>query len=245
MEEVVVPAGRMWKIERAELRKDEGGVGTADIYIDGEIFMGPNKDFTLNGRFDISFNKSVTFPIWIRGGAKVRVGDSRQKLQVVEVFLEPWKKPVPKLESLAALAGHVGEYPCSTGLFGAPAVQTALRSILADDYGAYLEHVELSGCGAIAWRGSSLLMDISQLHVGGYSSLIVVNPKTSKVWLFWLPGTVGERKWKMYGPQPVPAEVSKAVVDDLNSGWGHVASFSWRDGVLVFGPPKLRGLVPE
>ena len=65
-----------------------------------------------------------------------------------------------------------------------------------------------------------------------------VNPKTNKVWLFWLPGTVGERKWKLYGPQPAPDDVSKTVVDELNSVWGHVASFSWRDGVLVFGPPK-------
>jgi len=197
-----------------------------------------NKDFTLSGHFDISFNKNQTLPIWIHGEARVRVGDSLRTMDVTEFFLEPWKKPVPKLESLASLAGHVGEYPCGTGLLGASTLQTALRSVLADDYGAFLEHLKFSGCGAIEWRGPLLLMDVSQLHVGGYSSLVMVNPKTSKVWLFWLPGTVGDKKWKMYGPRPVPEEVLKLVVDDLNSGWGHVASFSWRDGELVFGPPK-------
>jgi hypothetical protein len=237
MGEVVVPAGRMWKVERAATLKDEG-VSTADLYVAGQMAIGPNKDLSLNGRFDISFNKSPTFPIWIHGGAKVRVGDSRQTLDVSEAFIEPWRKPVPSLGSLASLSSHVGEYPCQTGLLGASVLQTALLSVLSADYGAFLEHMQFSGCGAVAWRGPLLLMDVSQEHVGGYTSLIMVNPKTSKVWLFWLPGTVSDKHWKLYGPQPVPDEVSKLVVDELNSVWGHVASFSWRDGGLVFGPPK-------
>jgi hypothetical protein len=240
MDEVAVPAGRIWKIEGAEKLKDKGGGATADLYIDGEISTGPNRDLTLSGHFEISFNNKTSqqFPIWIHGGAKVRIGDSRQKLDVIEFFLEPWRKPVPRLDSLATLARHVGEYPCATGLFGARALQAALRAVLGDDYGAYLEHVQFSGCGAIAWQGPFLLMDVSQLHVGGYSSFILVNPKTSEMWLFWLPGTVSEKKWKMYGRKPVPDDVSKIVVDQLNSTWGHVARFSWREGSLVFGPPK-------
>ena len=111
------------------------------------------------------------------------------------------------------------------------------QDVLAADYGAYLEHIQQSGCGAIARRGDWLLLDVSQLHVGGYTSFILVNPGTKQVWVFWLQGEVMD-KWTLYGRQPVPGDVSKAIVDELNSIWGHVASFWWRDGGLVFGLPR-------
>jgi hypothetical protein len=241
MGQVVVPAGRLWKVDAAPPRT-ETGVGTADLYIDGEVFVGPSKDFTLSGHFDISFNTNRTFPIWILGNAKVRVGDSRQKLVVTELLLEPWHTPVAALESLASLARHVGEYPCSTGLLGAPVLQSAIRSVLAGDYGAYLEHINQSGCGPVAWRGAWLLLDVSQLHVGGYTSFILVNPTTTEVWVFWLQGRVAEKRWKVYGHQPVPSGVSKIIVDELNLTWGHVVSFSWGESGLVFGPPKAVAL---
>jgi hypothetical protein len=237
MGQLVVPPGRIWKVEGAPPLTD-AGARTTDLEIDGDVFMGPAKDLSLNGRFEISFNRKVTFPIWIRGNAKVRIGDSREELVVTELSLEPWHTPVPALESLTSLARHVGEYPCSTGLLGAPVLQSAIRSVLAADYGAYLEHIQQSGCGAIAWRGAWLLLDVSQLHVGGYTSFILVNPTTKQVWVFWLQGEVMDKKWMLYGRQPVPGDMSKAIVDELNSSWGHVASFSWRDGELVFGPPR-------
>jgi hypothetical protein len=237
MGQLVVPPGRIWKVEGAPPRTD-AGAGTADLYIDGEAFMGPDRALTLSGNVDISFNRKLTFPIWIHGNTKVRIGDSREKLAVTELMSEPWHTPVPALASLTSLARHVGEYPCSTGLLGAPVLQSAIRSVLAADYGAYLEHIQQSGCGAIAWRGAWRLLDVSQLHVGGYTSFILVSPTTKQVWVFWLQGEVMDKKWMLYGRQPVPGDVSKAIVDELNSSWGHVASFSWRDGGLVFGPPR-------
>ena len=87
-----------------------------------------------------------------------------------------------------------------------------------------------------------MLLDVSQLHVGGYTSFIIVNPKSAGLWVFWLPGMVKEQKWKLYGRQPVPSEIPKVIVDELNTIWGHVASFSWREGALTFGPPKVKVL---
>jgi hypothetical protein len=144
-----------------------------------------------------------------------------------------------QLTTVGDLSKHIGEYPCRSGLLDDAVLQRALREVLADDYGAFLEHMRISGCGAVAWRGSSLLLDISELHVGGYTSFIMVNPQSAGIWVFWLPGTVKEQNWKLYGQRPIPTEISKVIVDELNSIWGHVASFSWREGVLTFGPPRF------
>ena len=144
-----------------------------------------------------------------------------------------------QLTTLGDISKHIGEYPCRSGLLDDAVLQRALREVLADDYGAFVEHVKISGCGAVAWRGSSLLLDVSQLHVGGYTSFIMVDPQSAGIWVFWLPGTVKEQKWKLYGRRPIRAQISGVVVDELNSIWGHAASFSWREGVLTFGPPRF------
>ena len=133
------------------------------------------------------------------------------------------------LGTLAELSRHIGEYPCGNGILDAPVLRGVLRELLQDDYPSYLQHVAASGCGAIERRGSFLLMDVSQLHVGGYDSMIFVHPETGQIYLFWLQGQVAERRFKIYGKRPLPADVSMAIVDDMNSGWSHVAQFSWVD----------------
>jgi hypothetical protein len=142
------------------------------------------------------------------------------------------KRSVPQLGSLAELSEHVGEYPCSTGLLEAPVLRAALKGILGTDYDAYLDHMHFSGCGAIQRPGAFLLMDVSQLHVGGYSSLIFVRPSDGAVYVFWLRGTVAEKRYALYGVQPVPDEVRQTIVTEMNMAWGHVATFSWRGAIL-------------
>lgn len=103
---------------------------------------------------------------------------------------------------------------------------SALRNILGNDYPAYHEHIGLSGCGAIEKRDGFLLMDVSQMHVGGYTSLIFIRLSDGAVFLFWLKSTVAEKQGSFYGQRPIPAAVSQIVESELNSAWGHVAHFS-------------------
>jgi hypothetical protein len=83
-QEVVVPAGRLWKVEGLTPYESERGIGTADLYIDGQMFVGPDRDLNVSGKFDILINKTQKFPLWILAGSKVRVGDSRQQLVITE-----------------------------------------------------------------------------------------------------------------------------------------------------------------
>ena len=81
---VAVPEGRTWKVYGLSPYVSEKGIGTADLYIDGQIMVGKSKDYTVYGKFDISINKPQQFPLWILSGSKVSVGDSRQKLVITE-----------------------------------------------------------------------------------------------------------------------------------------------------------------
>lgn len=86
-------------------------------------------------------------------------------------------KPQPRLARLTStreLVKYVGTYPCSNGLLRQPVLLSALRRILGNDYPAYRKHMKVSGCGAIEKRDELLLLDVSQLHVGGYTSMIFV-----------------------------------------------------------------------
>jgi hypothetical protein len=86
--------------------------------------------------------------------------------------------------------------------------------------------MRLSGCGAIEKRNGSLLLDVSQEHTGGYTSLIFVRLTDGAVFLFWLKSTVAERQWSFYGHRPIPTPVSHMVGSELNNMWGHVAQFT-------------------
>jgi hypothetical protein len=104
----------------------------------------------------------------------------------------------------------------------------ALKNAMGQDYSAYREHMQASGCGPIERRDGFLLMDVSQLHVSGYSSLIFVRQTDGVLFVFWLKSQVGEKQWQFYGPRPIPEAVTKTVETEMNQEWGHVAKFTVR-----------------
>lgn len=130
------------------------------------------------------------------------------------------------LTSTRDLVKYVGTYPCSSGLLQQGVLLSSLRKILGGDYQAYREHMGMSGCGAIEKRDGFLLMDVSQLHVGGYTSLIFIRPSDGAVFLFWLKSTVAEKQCSFYGQRPIPTTIRQIVESELNEEWGHVARFS-------------------
>lgn len=132
-----------------------------------------------------------------------------------------------RLASTRDLAKFVGTYPCSNGLLQDRVLLSSLRKVLDSDYQAYREHMGLSGCGAIEKRDGFLLMDVSQLHVGGYTSLIFIRLHDGALFLFWLKSTVAEKHWSFYGQRPIPTTVCQIVESELNKEWGHVAQFSF------------------
>jgi len=137
------------------------------------------------------------------------------------------------LSRVQDLGNYVGQYPCQNGLLTTPTLRKALRSVLASDYDAYLEHMSLSGCGAIERRGGYLLLDVSQLHVGGYSSIILVHESGGQLYLAWLKGPVGEHDLTVYGLNPPPEDALRTFARSLNVSWGHVACFLPDKGTLL------------
>jgi len=231
-EPVTVPEGYFWKVQGLEADRPEG-IGTADLYLDGEISLGnPMVDedwVTIHGRLELTIQRRQEAAIWIRGSSVVAVGDSRQDVEFLEFTYGSAGGPgTAKLTSMVDLVDYVGTYPCSTGLLKESVLLRALERALGGDYGAYREHMQASGCGAIERKEGLLLMDVSQSGVGGYSSLIFVRLGDGAMYVFWLRGIVSDRKWKIYGSPPIPVAVVKTVVDQMNTKWGHVASFRAR-----------------
>ncbi len=135
------------------------------------------------------------------------------------------QQPESSLTKLQDLGRYVGEYPCLNGLLKAPVLNAALRKTLGSEYNAYAEHMTFSGCGAIVRNGPYLLLDVSQLHVGGYTSIILVRESDGVLFLAWLKGTVVGRDITIYGPKPIPQSVLDTFARTLNVAWGHVACF--------------------
>ena len=79
-------------------------------------------------------------------------------------------------------------------------------------------------------------MDVSQQHVGGYTSLIFVRLTDGQLFLFWLKERVVEKKYEFYGPRPIPTEVGEIVQSEMNSQWDHVASFEVQGDSLKITP---------
>jgi hypothetical protein len=138
----------------------------------------------------------------------------------------PESQPTPSLGSLRDLARFVGTFPCSNGLLDDPVLLGALDAALGPDAPAYHDHLGFSGCGGIQEDDGLLMMDVSQLHVGGYSSLIFVSVPDESLYLFWLKGTVSDKIWEIYGPRPIPQRVMNWILAEMNQGWGHVARFT-------------------
>lgn len=78
----VVPKGHVWKVSGLTPYESETGVGTADLYIDGQVQIGEDRGYTIYGKFDFSLGRKQRVPLWILEDSKVGVGDSRKTLTV-------------------------------------------------------------------------------------------------------------------------------------------------------------------
>ena len=164
----------------------------------------------------------------MRWRARVTLGVLRIALASAVASAADKGAPPPRLTSTRDLAHYVGTYPCSNGLLKDRVLLGALKKTLGPEYDAYREHIHFSDCGAIERRDGFLLLDVSQLHVGGYSSLIFVRLTDGNLFLFWLKSTVADKQWQLYGPRPIPETVLHTVETEMNTSWGHVALFSMR-----------------
>lgn len=124
------------------------------------------------------------------------------------------------------LKRYIGTFPKETDFFNNPIVIKELKRILGSNYKLYLDHVSLSGCCSMISKDNLIVGDISQLHVGGYSSMIFIDIANRKMYLFWLSSTVSDKIYKIYGDRPIPKTILQLIVDNMNEGWGHVANFT-------------------
>lgn len=123
------------------------------------------------------------------------------------------------LSDIHQIGRFVGTFPCETGLLNSPALRAAFKRTLAADYAEYLKHISISGCGKLEMRGQYAFADVSELHVGGYTSYIFVRPDNGAMYVFWLNSTVAQKQWAFYGPKPIPDIVLQTVADDLFECW--------------------------
>ena len=130
---------------------------------------------------------------------------------------------------------YLGVYPCAgkDRFFREPEVLHALKPILGKDWSAFEQHRSMSGCSAIARYNNYLFVDISQLHVGGYESMVLFNPENKTAYVFWLKGRVLDWDAVTYGKHPIPGDVLDKFQHELSLGWGHVASFDVQNGSLA------------
>jgi hypothetical protein len=138
---------------------------------------------------------------------------------------QPSKPTAGRLSDIHQISKFLGTYPCESGLLDSPALKSAFKRTLGADYREYLKHISLSGCGRLEMRDQYAFADVSQLHVGGYTSYIFVRPSDGTTYVFWLNSTVREKHWAFYGPKPIPEIVLHTVETELNEAWGHVAHF--------------------
>jgi hypothetical protein len=132
-----------------------------------------------------------------------------------------------------ALNAYVGKYSKDTDLFKNELIKDELKKILDDDYEEYMKFVRSAGYG-IEKIDNIICCDVSIMHVGGYNSLILINTEEREVYLFWLNSSVSEKDYKIYGKRPIPEAIKKIIVDDMNTGWGHVARFDfYNDSLLI------------
>jgi hypothetical protein len=135
-------------------------------------------------------------------------------------------KPNIQTSNWNDLKKYIGTYSKDTDFFQNTIIKNELKRILGSDLKAYEEHLALSGYGEIEYKYGLMYGDVSQLHVGGFSSLFFVDIRNKKMYLFWLDGTVGAKKYKIYGDNPIPANVLNLIEQKMNTSWGHVAKFS-------------------
>lgn len=133
-----------------------------------------------------------------------------------------------------ALNAYVGKYSKDTDFFENALVKNELIKIMADDYKEYMKFVESAGYGIIEKVDNIIYGDVSFVHLGGYNSLFLIDTENCEMYLFWMNGTVREKDYKIYGTRPITEKIKKIIVDDMNTGWGHVARFDfYNDSLLI------------
>ena len=145
-----------------------------------------------------------------------------------------------RIAALSELPAHLGEYPCRNGLLESPVLTAALQNLLPGAYEKYVENMRPAGCGPLMEHGSWIVFNLSRpyanvLHPnleGGRTALILVHSQSARVYLFWFPTYWDLKAARIYGPQPVPKDVSTIIVDELTMILGHIATVSWRDGAV-------------
>jgi hypothetical protein len=147
-------------------------------------------------------------------------------------FSDP--KYAVRIGKLSEITSQIGKYPHpKSEFFKSTSLLTELRRILDSDYKAYREHLSFSGAGMLEKEADYVCGDVSQLHVGGYGSLLFVNAKTEKMYLFWLKGAVLDKKYQIYGDRPIPAAVLESIEKHMNETCGHIATFKFMGELLV------------
>lgn len=130
------------------------------------------------------------------------------------------------------LDAFVGSYSKDTVFFENDLVKTELKKILNDDYNGYLDFVESAGYGMIEKLDNIIYCDISLEHVGGYNSLFLIDTEKREMYLFWMNAAVRQKEYKIYGERPYPEAIKNIIENDMNTGWGHFASFKFSNDCL-------------
>ncbi|HCY77676.1 MAG TPA: hypothetical protein DHV28_17325 [Ignavibacteriales bacterium] len=130
------------------------------------------------------------------------------------------------------LDAYVGKYSKDTGFFENDLVKTELKKILDDDFNAYMKFVETAGYGIIEKVDNIIYGDVSMMHVGGYNSLFLIDTKKREMYLFWMNGALRDKEYQIYGTRPIPETIKKIIEDDMNTGFGHVAKFYFKNDHL-------------
>lgn len=132
------------------------------------------------------------------------------------------------------LKEYIGTYPKQTDFFQNQIIIQELKRILDEDFLKYQEHISFSGSGEIKYKHGLIYGDVSQQHVGGYTSIFFVDPTSEKMHLFWLKQSVKDKDYYIYGDKPVPIDVMNLIIEKMNIKWGHVASFNIvRDSIEI------------
>ncbi|SRR6266705_2689848 len=135
----------------------------------------------------------------------------------------------PPFRALRDLRAYVGTFPCLNGVQGSPVLLSPVRRTLGNDSTAFIAQIPPSTCTRIEEHGDYVLLNVSQMHTDGMSAFIVVRPADAVVYVFWLPGRIGDLHTHIYGPRPIPDSVMVLLQHAMNAQWGHVACF-WPRG---------------
>lgn len=130
------------------------------------------------------------------------------------------------------LDAYVGKYSKDTGFFENDLVKTELKKILDDDFNAYMKFVETAGSGIVEKLDDIFYCDISLEHIGGYNSLFLIDTEKREMYLFWMNAAVRQKYYKIYGERPYPEAIKNIIENDMNTGWGHFASFKFSNDCL-------------